>query len=88
MDGVHVGDLGRADDAAHLQVALRAGGGTDADGLISEVDVHGVGVCLGVNSDGFDVKFLASTDDPEGNFASVSDQYFFEHEGDGADLDG
>jgi hypothetical protein len=88
MDGIHVGDLSRADDAAHLEVTLRARIRANADGLIREMDVHGVSVCLRINGDGFDIEFLARTDDPEGNFATVGYEDFFEHERDGGIITG
>jgi hypothetical protein len=41
--------------------------------------VHGIDIGFRINGNGFDAEFTAGTDDPEGNFPSVSDQNFFEH---------
>jgi hypothetical protein len=79
VDGIHIGDFGRTDDAAHLQVTLGAGAGTDADGLIREMDMHGIDVRLGIDGDGFDIKLLAGANDTKGDFTTIGDEYFFEH---------
>ena len=79
MDGVDVGDLGGADDAAHLQVALAAGAGADADGFVRHVDVHGVHVGFGIHSDSFDIEFFAGADDADGDLTTVGDEDFFKH---------
>jgi len=81
MDGVHIGDLRRADDAADLQVALAAGAGADADGFIRQMDVHGVHVCLGINGDGFDIELFAGADDADGDLTTIGDEDFAKHEG-------
>ncbi len=39
MDGVDIGDFGGADDGGNIEIAARALGGADADGLIGEA--HG-----------------------------------------------
>ena len=70
-----------------LQVALGAGSGADADGLIGELDVHGVDVRLGIDGDGFDIEFLAGADDAEGDFTAVGDEDFAEHGGKGRRLE-
>jgi hypothetical protein len=68
-----------ADDAADLQVALAARAGSDADGLVSEVNVHRIDIRFGINGDGFDIEFLAGADDAEGDFATIGYEDFFEH---------
>ena len=52
VDGVHVGDFGGADDGGHVQVAARALGRPDADGLIGEAHVRTVAVRLRIHGDG------------------------------------
>ncbi len=79
MDGIHVGDFGGADDAVNAQVAFAAGAFADADGFVGQLDVHGVGVRLGIDGDGADVEFLAGADDADGNFPAVGYQNFFKH---------
>ena len=63
MDGVDVGDLGRADDAGDVQVALEAAGGADADGLVREADMEQVAIGLGVDGHRAEAQFLAGGDD-------------------------
>ena len=51
MDGLDVGDLGGADDARDVQVALGGRGRPDADGLVGQVEVGGAAVGLAVDGD-------------------------------------
>ena len=81
VDGIDVGDFGGADQAVDAEVALLGGTFTNTDGFIGHLDVHGVGVGLGVDGDGADVELLARADDADGDFAAVSDQDFLEHGG-------
>ena len=74
VDGVDVGDLGGADDGRDVQVAARALGRSDADGLVGEAHVRTVAVGLGVDGDGLDSQFLAGADDANGDFAAIGDQ--------------
>ena len=80
MDGVHVRDLRRADDAAHLQIALAAGRGADADGLVRQMHVHGIDIRLGVHGHRFDIQLFARANDAKGDFTTIGDEYFLEHE--------
>ena len=59
MDGVDVGDLRRADDRRNVEIAARALGRPDADGLVGEAHVRAVAVGLGVDGDRLDPQFLA-----------------------------
>ena len=79
VDGVHVGDLGGADDRRDVQIAQRALGRTDADGLVGEAHVQAVAVGLRVDGDGPDAQVLAGADDAEGDLAAVGDQNLLEH---------
>ena len=56
-----------------------AGSLSNADGLISHLDVHGVGVGLGINRHRFDVELLACANNAHRNFAAIGDQYLFKH---------
>jgi len=40
--------------------------------------VHRIDIGFGINSDSFDVEFLAGADDTEGDFTTVGDENFFE----------
>ena len=63
MHGIHVGDFGGADDGGDIQVAARAFGRADADGLIGETHVQTVAIGFGIDGDGLDAEFFASADD-------------------------
>ena len=79
MDGIHIGDLRRADDAVDAQVAFAGGRFADADGLVGQLHVHRVGIRLGIDGHGADVQFLAGADDANGNFSAIGYQNFFKH---------
>lgn len=81
VDGIHVGNFGGADDAADLQVAFAARAWADADGLICEMDVHGIHVCFGINSNGFDVELFTGADDADGDLTTIGDEDFAKHAG-------
>src|SRR4051794_8898687 len=71
MNGIHVRDLGRADDSIDAKVAFAAGAFANANCLISELHVHGVGVGFGVDRHRADVQLLAGANDPHGDFTTV-----------------
>jgi hypothetical protein len=81
VDGLGVGDLGGRDDGRHVEVALRRGRRADANGLVGQSHVLGVGVGLGVDRDRLDAEFAAGAQDAQGDFPAVGDQDLLEHGG-------
>lgn len=81
MDGVHIRDFRRADEAVDAQIALGALSFTDANGLVGQLNVHGISIRLGIDRDRADVQFLAGADDANRNLAPVGDQDLFKHDG-------
>ena len=79
MDRLGVRYFGSRDDGRHAQIALRRCGRTDADRLIGQLHILGVAVGFGINHHRLDAHFAAGALDPEGDLASISNQYFFEH---------
>ena len=79
MNGIHVGDFRRADDAVNAQIAFGGGRLADANGLVGHLDVHGIGVDFRIDRDGADIQFLAGADDADGDFSAIGDQNFFKH---------
>ena len=79
MDGIDVRDLSRRDDAIHLQITEFARAGANANRLVSETDVHGLVISLGINGNRPDAEFLAGTNDTQSDFATIGDEYFVEH---------
>jgi hypothetical protein len=79
MNGIDVGYFRGADDSIDSEVAFVRGGFSDANGFISELDVHGIGIRLGIDGNRSDVELFASPNDPDGNFSAISYKNFFEH---------
>ena len=79
MNGVRIGNLGRADDAVDLEIALRTRGRADANGLVSKLDMEGLDVGLRVNGDAADAEFLAGADDAQGDLAAVGNEETLDH---------
>ena len=79
MNGFRVGHFGCRNDGRHVQVTQRGWRRSDADGLLGQFDVFGVAIGFGINHDGLDAEFTAGALNPQGNFASIGDQDFFEH---------
>ena len=79
VDRVGAGDLGRADDRWHVQVAVGASRRSDADVLVGEPDVQRVLVGLGVHGHGLDAELAAGVDHAQGDLAAVGNQDLLEH---------
>ena len=79
MNGIDVGDFSGADYRRNIEIAARAFGGTNADGLIGESHVQAVAIGFRVYSHGLDAQVLAGADDANGDFASIGDQDFLKH---------
>ena len=80
MDGLHVGDLGGADDAADLEIALGGGGRADADGLVGQVEIGGAAVGLAEDGHDLDAQIAAGADDPQGDLTAIGNQDALKHE--------
>ena len=79
VDRLGVGDLGRRDDLRDVAIALRAGGGADADVFVGVAHVQAVAVGLAIDGDGADAHFATGANDPQGDFTTVGDEDFLEH---------
>ena len=79
MDGVGAGDFRGADDGRHVQIAVAAARGTDADVFVGEADVQRVLVRLRIHGDGLDAQLAARDDDAHRDLAAVGDQNFLKH---------
>ncbi len=79
MDGVGAGDLGGADDGGHVQVAVGAARGTDADVLVGEPHVERMLVGFGVHGHGLDAEFAARVNHAQSDFSAVGNQNLLEH---------
>jgi len=70
---------GRVQHGVDAQVALRCGGGTEADGDVGERDMTGTGVGVAVDGDGADPEPAQRGDDAAGDLAAVGDEDGVEH---------
>ena len=71
MNGVHIGDLGRADDGGNIEIALRELRRSDADRLIGKAHVQGVPVCFAVDCHRANAEFLARANDAQRDLAAI-----------------
>ena len=79
VNRVDVSDLGGADDAINLKIALQARCGPNADRLIRQLDVQAFQIGLRIDGDSLDAELFAGSDDSEGDLAAIGDKDFFEH---------
>ena len=73
MNGLRAGGAAGAHHGVDAEVRLGGGSGADADGLVGELRVQGLGIGLGINRYGGYAKTLAGADDAGGDFAPVGD---------------
>ena len=74
VDRVGLADLGRRDDVGDIQIAVGGRRRADADRLVRQAHVHGVGVGGRVDRDRADAHFVRGPVDAQRDFAPVGDQ--------------
>jgi len=79
VNGFSIGHLGSRDDGRHVEVALRGRPRADTDGFVSQLDVFGLFVRLGVDHHGRHPQLTAGALDAQRDLAAVGDQNFLEH---------
>src|SRR5581483_11785898 len=79
MNGIDIGNLGRADDRSNVQIAARALGRTDADSFVGKPHVQAVLVGFRVHRDRLYPEILARADDANSDLASIGDEYLLKH---------
>ena len=79
MNRIDICDFSGTDDAIDAKIALWAGAPAYADRLVGHLNMHRVGICLGVNGDCLDIQFLGSANDAYRNLPSIGYQDFFKH---------
>ncbi len=79
MDRVGAGDLAGGEERRDVEVAVAGRRRADADALVGEADMHGVGVGGRMDGDGLDAEFLAGAQDAQGDFAAIGDEDLVEH---------
>ena len=79
MHGVGAGDLAGREQRRNVEVAVLRRRRADADALVGEAHMHGVGVGGRVHGDRRDAELLAGAQHPERDLAAVGDEDFVEH---------
>lgn len=74
-----IGNFYRRHDARHIEVAFCGSWWPDANCLVGKAYMQAVTVGCRINRHRFDAHFLAGSNDPEGNFPPIRDEYFFKH---------
>ena len=79
MHRVGAGDLAGREQRGHVEIAVLRRRRADADALVGEAHMHGVGVGGGMHRDGGDAQFLARAQDAQGDLAAIGYQDLVEH---------
>ncbi len=79
MHGVGAGDLAGGEQRRDVEVAVARGRRADADALVREPHMHGVGVGGRMHRDGRDAEFLAGAQHAQRDLAAIGDEDFFKH---------
>jgi hypothetical protein len=79
VDSFRVCHFRCTDNGGNIEVTLRGGGGSDADGFIRQLHVFCIGVSLRMNGNCFDAHFAAGALNAQRNLAAVGYKNFFEH---------
>ena len=79
MHGVGAGDFAGGEERRDVEIAVLRRRRADADALVGEPDMHGVGVGGRVHGDRRDAELLAGAEHPERDLAAVGDEDFVEH---------
>src|ERR1700730_8214650 len=79
MNSVRIGDLRRGHDMRDVEVRIKTSRLSDAYRLVGEFDMQAFLIRRRVDRYGLDAHLSTGTNDPEGNFSSVGNQYLFKH---------
>ena len=79
MHRVGAGDLAGREQRGHVEIAVLRRRRADADALVGEAHMHGVGVGGGMHRDGGDAEFLARAQNPQCDLAAIGYQDLVEH---------
>ena len=79
MHGVGAGDLAGGEQRRDVEIAVARGRRADADALVREPHMHGVGVGGRMHGHGRDAELLAGAQHAQRDLAAVGYEDFFEH---------
>ena len=80
MNRLHVADLGGANHAVDLQVAINGFRRTDAIGLGGQIEIGRAAIGLAEDGHRLDAHLAASAKDPQGDFTAIGNQDSLEHQ--------
>ncbi len=81
MDRVGAGDLAGGEDLRDVEIAVAGRRRADADALVGEAHMHGVGVGGRMDRDRGDAELLAGAENAERDLAAIGDQDLVEELG-------
>ena len=79
VDGLGTAGMGGGNDRLAAQVALGGRGRANVRGFVSQADMAGVGIGVGIHRHGGNSQAAAGGDDAAGDFTTVGDQHLGEH---------
>ena len=79
MDGIGAGDLAGGEQRRNVKIAVARRRRPDADALVGEAHMHGVGIRRGMDRHGGDAEFLGGAQHAERDLAAIGDQDLVEH---------
>ena len=74
MDGIGICRAGHLENTFDIEIRFAGGCRTDVPSFVSEVNMHGVAIELGVHGDGMHAELTHRAYDPNGDLPSVGDQ--------------
>ncbi len=79
VDGVHVGNFRRADDAVNAQIALVRRRFANTDRFVGQLHVHRISVGFRIDRHRADVQLFARADDAHGDLPAIGYENFLKH---------
>ena len=79
MHGIGAGDLAGREQRRDVEIAVLRRRRPDADALVGEAHMHGVGVGGGMHGDGGDAELLARAQHAQGDLAAIGYENLVEH---------
>jgi hypothetical protein len=79
MNGFSIGQFCSTDDGINIEITLKAGGRTNADAFVCQLDMKRITVRRRIYGNCLYSQFLASPDNPQSNFTTICYEYFMKH---------
>src|SRR3569832_1318400 len=79
MHGIGTGDLAGREQRGDVEIAVLGRRRSDANALVRQAHMHGIGVGGGVHGDGRDAELLAGPEDKKGDLTAIGYEDLVEH---------